>query len=137
MANYIAFLDNSTLRQELEYLRHDIDESIDLVAKLEYEINTFRSAGFTGFTRFDLFSKDEQEYLKDHYNQTFEMVQRLEDEKKYLENLREEYQNIHDALMIRFYESMGYIEKTKTKPVMIEDSDVFDESAFGPEIYVE
>lgn len=134
--NYLSEMTNKRLQEDLEDLRYEIDRTIDIVEKLEYDIDTYRSAGFTGFVRFDLFADSDKMYMIEHYKESAEMVKRLDDEKKYLADLRKEYQNVHDELMIRFYESMGYIEKPTTKPVTIEDSDVFDESAFGPPIYV-
>ena len=128
-------MNNSYLQNKLETLRRVMDAEMDYIERLEYEINTFRSPGYAGFSRFDMFSEGEQEYLKEHYKITNDMWNSLEESKMALSQLRAEYQTIHDELMIRFYVSMGYIEnKTVTKPV-IEDSDVFDESAFGPEIY--
>jgi len=107
---------------------------MNYISRLEYEIQN-RAAGYTGFLRFDLFDEGEQKYLKEHYKITNDMWNSLEESKEILAQLRAEYQDIHDELMIRFYVSMGYIEKKVVKKPVIEDSDVFDDSAFGPEIY--
>jgi hypothetical protein len=64
------------------------------------------------------------------------MVHNLQDLKKHLKKLRTEYTNVCDAIRIASYIKHGHIKPATSRPIVIEDADKFDDSAFGPEIYV-
>jgi hypothetical protein len=127
-------------REELVVLRKNItrhiDYAIDYIANLEYEIDTHRPAGYTGFIPFELFSDDEKKYLIEEYQFTARMVNNLNQMKMNLANLRTEYTNVDSAIHIESYIKRGFIKKMTPRPIVIEDSDVWSEDAFGPEIYV-
>ena len=144
--NYTSHDLSRMSRDELITIRknlgHHIDYTIDSIAMFEYELNTHAPAGYTlpGYGtckhRFDQLDAAEQKYLEESYKLTWTMVQNLQDLKKHLQKLRTEYTNVCDAIRIGTYIERGHIKPATTRPIVIEDSDKFDDSAFGPEIYV-
>ena len=128
-----------TVRKDLG---HHIDYTIDSIAMFEYELNTHAPAGYGGpgyggcNLRFNQLDEAEQKYLEESYKLTWTMVHNLQDLKKHLKKLRTEYTNVCDAIRIASYIKHGHIKPATSRPIVIEDADKFDDSAFGPEIYV-
>ncbi|AGE50324.1 hypothetical protein ATCVCanal1_826R [Acanthocystis turfacea Chlorella virus Canal-1] len=122
-------------------LGHHIDYTLDSIAMFEYELNTNAPAGYGGpgyggcNLRFNQLDAAEQKYLTESYQLTWKMVQDLQKLKKLVQKLRTEYTNVSDAIRIGTYINRGYIKPATSRPIVIEDSDKFDDSAFGPDIY--
>jgi len=146
MAYYTSHQLTRMTREELITIRknlgHHIDYTIDSIAELEYELHTHAPAGYGGpgygscNLRFNQLDEAEQKYLEESYKLTWTMVHNLQDMKKHLQKLRTEYTNVCEAIRIGTYIERGHIKPATTRPIVIEDSDKFDDSAFGPEIYV-
>ena len=123
-------------------LGYHIDYTLDSIAELEYELHTHAPAGYGGpgyggcNLRFNQLEAAEQKYLEECYQLTWKSVQKLQELKKLVQKLRTEYTNVCDAIRIGTYINRGYIKPSASRAIVIEDSDKFDDSAFGPEIYV-
>lgn len=133
-------------RDELVVVRknlgYHIDHTLDTIAELEYELHTHAPAGYGGpgyggcNLRFNQLEAAEQKYLEECYQLTWKSVQKLQELKKLVQKLRVQYTNVCDAIRIGSYIKRGYIKPATSGPIVIEDAYKFDDSAFGPEIYV-
>jgi hypothetical protein len=123
---------------KLRDLECDINWYIDEIAHVERDINEYGYAGYTGFQDYQTyFTEEEKNFIASEVRRSFEDVEYLKVLKMELEDLRKEYTNLSDAINIaRHMKNSKVFVPTYTEQMFIEDSDVFDESAFGPEIYV-
>lgn len=123
-------------------LGHHIDHTLDTIAELEYELHYHAPAAYTlpGYGtckhRFDQLDAAERTYLEESYKLTWKSVHKLQELKKLVQKLRTEYTNVCDAIRINSYIKKGFIKPSASRAIVIEDSDKFGDSAFGPEIYV-
>ncbi|AGE55816.1 hypothetical protein ATCVMN08101_976R [Acanthocystis turfacea Chlorella virus MN0810.1] len=123
-------------------LGHHIDYTLETIAELEYELHTHAPAGYGGpgyggcNLRFNQLDAAERKYLEECYQLTWKSVQKLQELKKLVQKLRTQYTNVCDAIRINSYIKKGFIKPSASRAIVIEDSDKFDDSAFGPEIYV-
>ena len=134
-------------REQLVSIRKDlgyhIDYTLESISELEYELHTHAPAGYTlpGYGtckyRFDQLDATEQKYLEECYRLTWKSVHKLQELKKLVQKLRVQYTNVVDAIRINSYIKRGFIKPSASRAIVIEDSDVWSEDAFGPQIYID
>jgi len=128
--NSIAFY-----KQMLSDLENDIEYCIFEISKAEF-LNQRLVPGYSGFQNFDTYySESEKEYLKSVYKESRENYDYLKKMTAHLETLRNAYTWLYED-----FKSIKTISNLKlakilspitTAPVNIEDSDVYNETAFG------
>ncbi|AGE57836.1 hypothetical protein ATCVNTS1_985R [Acanthocystis turfacea Chlorella virus NTS-1] len=145
--NYTPLDLSRMTRDELVTVRknlgHHIDYTLESISELEYELHAHAPAGYGGpgyggcNLRFNQLEAAEQKYLEESYQLTWKSVQKLQSLEKLVQKLRTEYTNVCDAIRIGTYIKRGYIKPATSRPIVIEDSDVWSEDAFGPQIYID
>ncbi|AGE54781.1 hypothetical protein PBCVMA1D_084L [Paramecium bursaria Chlorella virus MA1D] len=121
-------------KQMLSDLAHDIEYCITEISRAEFR-NTTLTPGYMGFLDFENFSKEEQLYLKSCYGDCHENHMYKMKMTNHLKFLRQRYTDLYDRMeaikTISTLQINGVLPSVTTSPIMIEDSHVYDDSAFG------
>jgi hypothetical protein len=121
-------------KKMLSDLAHDIEYCIVEISRAEFR-NFGLTPGYMGFLDFENFSKEEQLYLKECYKECHDNYVYLTKMTGHLETLRQRYTYVYEQMeAIKTISSLqinGVLPAITTIPVNIEDSDIYDQTAFG------
>jgi len=121
-------------KQMLMDLAHDIEYCITEISRAEFR-NLGLTPGYMGFLDFENFSNEDKEYLKQCYKECHENYAYKMKMIEHLETLRNRYTYVYEQLeavkTISTLQINGVLPAVTTIPIKIEDSDVYDDSAFG------
>jgi len=121
-------------KKMLSDLAHDIEYCITEICRAEFR-NITLTPGYMGFLDFENFSDGDKLYLKECFKECHDNYIYLTKMTEHLETLRNRYTYIYEQMeAIKTISSLqinGVLPAITTIPIKIEDSDVYDDSAFG------
>ncbi|AGE51411.1 hypothetical protein PBCVCviKI_141L [Paramecium bursaria Chlorella virus CviKI] len=122
-------------KQMLSEIAHDIEYCLVEISRAEFRNVNQYTPGYMGFLDFENLPKEDQEYLKQSYAECHENHAYLMKMTEHLHFLRQRYTYLYEQLeglkTISTLQLNGTLPAVTTIPIHIQDSNVYDESAFG------